>query len=433
MGPTTSCRAIALDEERLRRRLLLQHDRPDDRLALTVGGRYNYAHIEIKNQRARSRMARRITLTGTARFLSLQSDGRRDLQAASGLTLYGSYAEANRAPTAAELACADPENPCLIESFLTADPPLKQVVSRTFELGLRGQPCLARSRPEAGVDGRRVPHRERGRHHRDRVGIQRPRLLRQRRRDAAPGRRGGHRRIRTARWFAYANYAFIDATFRTANIFSSPDNPDADADVDCAHGEPVTIRMTMTPSASRSTLATACPASRATASRPASTTGSRRSGSSAPTWWRRATRCSSVTRATTMPPLDGYAKVDIRTSYNMTENMQIYGLIDNLFDSRYGLFGAFYNREAARRGGRGRSLARGRRVRHQCAHHHARSADHLLRRPEGKVLIGGTIRRAAAQAARRIRCTTTFIRSRDGCATATVDARQLRRTAAVHS
>jgi outer membrane receptor protein involved in Fe transport len=49
------------------------------------------------------------------------------------------------------------------------------------------------------------------------------------------------------------------------------------------------------------------------------------------------------------PPLDGYAKVDIRTSYNITENVQIYGLIDNLFDSRYGIFGAFFNVEAANR------------------------------------------------------------------------------------
>ena len=51
---------------------------------------------------------------------------------------YGGYSEANRAPTAAELACADPDNPCLIESFLTSDPHLKQVVSHTWETGLRG-------------------------------------------------------------------------------------------------------------------------------------------------------------------------------------------------------------------------------------------------------------------------------------------------------
>ena len=107
-----------------------------------------------------------------------------------------------------------------------------------------------------------------------------------------------------------------------------------------------------------------------------------------------ATRSSSATRATTTRRFAGYAKVDIRTSYNITENVQIYGLIDNLFDSRYGLFGAFFNGEAAE-GRRGRSLARGRRLRRRNARtHHAGAADHLLRRPEGKVLIG--YRRAAA-------------------------------------
>ncbi len=54
------------------------------------------------------------------------------------LPLYGGYSEANRAPTAAELGCADPDNECFIESFLTDDPPLKQVISHTYEAGLRG-------------------------------------------------------------------------------------------------------------------------------------------------------------------------------------------------------------------------------------------------------------------------------------------------------
>jgi len=45
----------------------------------------------------------------------------------------------NRAPTPLELACADPNNPCIISSFLVADPNLKQVVAQTFEGGFRGQ------------------------------------------------------------------------------------------------------------------------------------------------------------------------------------------------------------------------------------------------------------------------------------------------------
>ena len=55
-----------------------------------------------------------------------------------GLTAYAGYSEANRAPTPLELACADPARPCIIAAFLIADPPLKQVVSRTVEAGLRG-------------------------------------------------------------------------------------------------------------------------------------------------------------------------------------------------------------------------------------------------------------------------------------------------------
>ena len=53
--------------------------------------------------------------------------------------VYGGYSESNRAPTPAELGCAEPDFPCLIESFLTDDPPLEQVVGRTSEIGLRGQ------------------------------------------------------------------------------------------------------------------------------------------------------------------------------------------------------------------------------------------------------------------------------------------------------
>ena len=55
------------------------------------------------------------------------------------LTLYGDFAEANRAPTPLELACADPVRPCLIDNALVGDPNLQQVMSYTFEAGLRGQ------------------------------------------------------------------------------------------------------------------------------------------------------------------------------------------------------------------------------------------------------------------------------------------------------
>ena len=53
------------------------------------------------------------------------------------LNLFASYSEANRAPSAAELSCADPEQPCRVPNAFISDPPLEQVVSRSAEIGLR--------------------------------------------------------------------------------------------------------------------------------------------------------------------------------------------------------------------------------------------------------------------------------------------------------
>ena len=61
----------------------------------------------------------------------------------SGLTAYAGYSEANQAPTPLELECANPAMPCIIATFLVSDPPLKQVVSHTYEAGFRGSHDLS--------------------------------------------------------------------------------------------------------------------------------------------------------------------------------------------------------------------------------------------------------------------------------------------------
>ncbi|HEY6483897.1 MAG TPA: TonB-dependent receptor [Steroidobacteraceae bacterium] len=54
------------------------------------------------------------------------------------LTLYANYNEASRAPTVVELGCANPAQPCGLPNDFASDPGLRQVVARTFEVGLRG-------------------------------------------------------------------------------------------------------------------------------------------------------------------------------------------------------------------------------------------------------------------------------------------------------
>lgn len=54
------------------------------------------------------------------------------------LNTYARYSEANRSPTSIELGCADPNVPCKLPNAMAGDPPLKQVVARTWEAGYRG-------------------------------------------------------------------------------------------------------------------------------------------------------------------------------------------------------------------------------------------------------------------------------------------------------
>ena len=51
--------------------------------------------------------------------------------------------QGSRAPTSIELGCADPANPCSLPNALASDPPLQQVVTGTWEAGLRGKPEIS--------------------------------------------------------------------------------------------------------------------------------------------------------------------------------------------------------------------------------------------------------------------------------------------------
>ena len=59
--------------------------------------------------------------------------------ASESLTAYAGVNQGSRAPSAIELGCADPANPCKLPNSMAGDPPLKQVVATTIETGVRGR------------------------------------------------------------------------------------------------------------------------------------------------------------------------------------------------------------------------------------------------------------------------------------------------------
>jgi outer membrane receptor protein involved in Fe transport len=78
------------------------------------------------------------TLTGSHSFNRLNPAVGLNFTPTKDLTVYGSYNEGNRAPTSMELGCANPYAPCKLPNAMAGDPPLKQVVAKTVEGGLRG-------------------------------------------------------------------------------------------------------------------------------------------------------------------------------------------------------------------------------------------------------------------------------------------------------
>ena len=106
-----------------------------DRLSLTVSGRFN--HTTIDNRDLIRPAAGPGSLTGKHSFNRFNPAVGATYRLAGPVSLYGGYTEGNRAPTSIELGCADPNSPCKLPNAMAGDPPLKQVVTRTVEAGLR--------------------------------------------------------------------------------------------------------------------------------------------------------------------------------------------------------------------------------------------------------------------------------------------------------
>ena len=105
---------------------------------VTASGRYN--HTNINNIDRLPPVDYRGSLTAINRFDRFNPSAGVVYKASRLLHPYFDYSESSRAPTSTELGCADPNFPCSLPNALVSDPPLKQVVSRTFEAGVRGNP-----------------------------------------------------------------------------------------------------------------------------------------------------------------------------------------------------------------------------------------------------------------------------------------------------
>jgi outer membrane receptor protein involved in Fe transport len=284
-------------------------------LAVTLSGRFNAAQINLSDQNGGD-------LSGNHSYNHFNPAGGVTYRFAPWLTAYAGYAVANRAPTPAELSCAGPQNSCSLANFFVGDPDLQQVVSHTVEAGIRGafEPFdganlsynLALFRSTLDNDIAFINSVTQGRAFFANIGETRRQGI-----DAGL-------QLKTDRWLAYINYAYINATYRSGFVESAGNNPAGDADGN------LTIR----------------PGNRLPGI-PAHQVKLGVYYKATDKWTVGATAIAASSaylfgdEANLTPPLPGYFTLNLSTSYQVTEHVQLFAWAENITNARYYTFGTF--------------------------------------------------------------------------------------------
>ncbi len=190
--------------------------------SVTASARYNRSTIDVQDQRGTA-------LSGSNSYDHLNPAIGGAYKISPELTVYGGFAQNTRTPTASEIECSNPSAPCLLPSSLSGDPPtLKQVIARTYELGLRGRSSIGSGAVSWNLSAFRANVSD------DIFAITT---------SLSSGffsNIGGTRRqgvelglnYKSSAWTAYFNYSYVQATFRSSLLLPSPSNPFADANGD---------------------------------------------------------------------------------------------------------------------------------------------------------------------------------------------------------
>ena len=297
-----------------------------DALTVTVGGRFNSAKIQLQDLTGAPEAA---GLNGTHVYERFNPMIGATYKIMPGLSIYGGYSEANRAPTIAELSCSDPNNPCVISTFLTSDPNLKQVVSHTYEAGLRGELHNA-GKPTQKVDWSFGLFRTLNTD--DILPVASVAQARGFFTNAGETLRQGLEAsvsYRDDRLMLYGAYNYVDATFETAQTFSSPNNP-------------------QNPNSANPFFIQVNPGNHI----PGIPAHKFKSGIDywmTPEWKIGGDMVAATSQFfrgdenNLNKPLSGYAVFGLHTSYDLSKSIQFYGLINNLFDARYSNYGTYVN------------------------------------------------------------------------------------------
>jgi outer membrane receptor protein involved in Fe transport len=285
------------------------------RLSANVAGRFNAEQIDLNDMLGTA-------LNGNHNYNHFNPGVGLTYRLNPAFSVYASYSTSNRAPTPAELSCASPTSPCSLANFFTGDPNLNQVIAHTVEAGFRGELTpfpsskldwnLSLFHTNVDDDIEFVQSVILGRGFFQNVGATRHQGF-----DAGLS-------FHNDRWMAYLNYTYTNATFQSSFVASSPENPEADVNgnIQVQPGD----RLSGVPT----NLVKFGVQYKATDK------------------WTVGTTAIGATsqflfgdEANLTKQLPGYFVLNLNTSYQITPNIQLFGLVQNVTNQRYYIYGTF--------------------------------------------------------------------------------------------
>jgi iron complex outermembrane recepter protein len=285
-------------------------------LAVTASGRYNFATLDLNDYEGSN-------LTGYNTYARFNPAVGVTYKILPSLTAYAGYSEGNRTPSPSELECSNPALPCVLPSSLSSDPSLKQVVSHTYEAGLRGRFTLPDLVPgrfgwNFGLFRTNLDN--------DIYGVATSISTTFFENIGSTRRQGIETGIayNDEKWSVYGNYSLVDATFRSPLTLPSPSNPFADAagNIQVSPGD----RLPGIPEHQLKLGADYHVT-------PHWTVGG--------TFIFNSDQFFRGDESNQNKPLPGYEVVNLHSSYTVTKNFELFADLSNLFDTRYATFGTF--------------------------------------------------------------------------------------------
>jgi outer membrane receptor protein involved in Fe transport len=284
-------------------------------LSVELAGRLNLDRIDLTDRFGNA-------LTGNHFYAGFNPAATISWRVQDGVDTYLKFGQSSRTPTAAELSCANPVQPCLFPLSFISDPDLREVVSRTLEFGAKGKLASGDFALDWSADAYGA------RNENDIVFVSSgPFVGSGYFKNVGDTQRLGVEAAGNARWRqwdARASFGFVNATYESAFLDQSPFNPAADA-----NGNILVRPGDRLPGIPRSTAKFGI-GYRATPSLHVGLDGQWESGA-----------YLRGDEANLQAPLPGYVVFNAEADYAFAQRFDLYLVGENILDHRYATFGLY--------------------------------------------------------------------------------------------